>query len=85
MIATYKWTVERYHQAIEAGILGDQPVESDTTCKAGGLMSGATPKAVVLHLTYLSRTDHLHRYLPALEYSDEQLTPQILPLIPHNP
>lgn len=24
---TYKWTVERYHRAIEAGILDDQPVE----------------------------------------------------------
>lgn len=24
---TYKWTVERYHQAIDAGILDDQPVE----------------------------------------------------------
>lgn len=24
---TYKWTVERYHQAIEAGLFDDQPVE----------------------------------------------------------
>jgi Uma2 family endonuclease len=26
-IATYKWTIDRYHQAIEAGIFDDQPVE----------------------------------------------------------
>jgi Uma2 family endonuclease len=24
---TYKWTIERYHQAIEAGIFDDQPIE----------------------------------------------------------
>ncbi len=48
-------------------------------------MSGATPRMVVLHLTYLSRTDHLHRYLLAREYSDALLTPQILLLITHNP
>lgn len=26
-ISTYKWTIERYHQAIDAGIFDDQPVE----------------------------------------------------------
>jgi Uma2 family endonuclease len=26
-IATYKWTIERYHRAIEAGIFDDQPIE----------------------------------------------------------
>ncbi|WP_299409502.1 Uma2 family endonuclease [Acaryochloris sp. IP29b_bin.148] len=26
-VTTYKWTVERYHQAIEAGLFDDQPVE----------------------------------------------------------
>jgi Uma2 family endonuclease len=26
-ITTYKWTIERYHQAIEAGIFDDQPIE----------------------------------------------------------
>ncbi|MCC5636478.1 Uma2 family endonuclease [Nostoc sp. CHAB 5844] len=26
-INTYKWTTERYHQAIEAGIFDDQPIE----------------------------------------------------------
>jgi Uma2 family endonuclease len=26
-IATYKWTIDRYHQAIEAGVFDDQPVE----------------------------------------------------------
>lgn len=26
-VATYKWTVDRYHQAIEAGVFDDQPVE----------------------------------------------------------
>jgi Uma2 family endonuclease len=26
-ITTYKWTLDRYHQAIEAGIFDDQPVE----------------------------------------------------------
>jgi Uma2 family endonuclease len=26
-VATYKWTIDRYHQAIAAGILDDQPVE----------------------------------------------------------
>lgn len=26
-ITTYKWTIERYHRAIEAGIFDDQPVE----------------------------------------------------------
>ncbi|PSB03191.1 Uma2 family endonuclease [Merismopedia glauca] len=26
-IATYKWTIDRYHQAIAAGVFDDQPVE----------------------------------------------------------
>ncbi|MEO0348660.1 MAG: Uma2 family endonuclease [Cyanobacteria bacterium P01_A01_bin.15] len=26
-ITTYKWTIDRYHQAIQAGIFDDQPVE----------------------------------------------------------
>ncbi len=26
-IATYKWTIDRYHQAVEAGVFDDQPVE----------------------------------------------------------
>lgn len=26
-VITYKWIIERYHQAIEAGIFDDQPVE----------------------------------------------------------
>jgi Uma2 family endonuclease len=26
-VATYKWTIDRYHQAIAAGILDDRPVE----------------------------------------------------------
>ncbi|QLE56520.1 Uma2 family endonuclease [Nostoc sp. TCL26-01] len=26
-ITTYKWTIERYHQAIAAGIFDDQPIE----------------------------------------------------------
>ncbi len=26
-VTTYKWTLDRYHQAIEAGIFDDQPVE----------------------------------------------------------
>ena len=26
-VITYKWTIERYHQAIEAGIFDDQPIE----------------------------------------------------------
>ncbi len=26
-VITYKWTIKRYHQAIEAGIFDDQPVE----------------------------------------------------------
>ena len=26
-VATYKWTVDRYHQAIAAGVFDDQPVE----------------------------------------------------------
>ncbi|KAM3093936.1 Uma2 family endonuclease [Phormidesmis sp. 146-35] len=26
-IATYKWTIDRYHQAVEAGIFDDQPIE----------------------------------------------------------
>lgn len=26
-ITTYKWTIERYHQAIDAGLFDDQPVE----------------------------------------------------------
>jgi Uma2 family endonuclease len=26
-VATYKWTIDRYHQAIEAGVFDDQPVE----------------------------------------------------------
>ncbi|GAC1466765.1 MAG: hypothetical protein NVSMB70_12330 [Chamaesiphon sp.] len=26
-VTTYKWTIERYHQAIEAGLFDDQPVE----------------------------------------------------------
>jgi Uma2 family endonuclease len=26
-VTTYKWTVERYHQAIDAGLFDDQPVE----------------------------------------------------------
>jgi Uma2 family endonuclease len=27
MTTTYKWTIERYHQAIDAGLFDDQPVE----------------------------------------------------------
>ncbi len=26
-ISTYKWTLERYHQAIDAGLFDDQPIE----------------------------------------------------------
>jgi Uma2 family endonuclease len=26
-VITYKWTIDRYHQAIEAGIFDDQPIE----------------------------------------------------------
>lgn len=26
-ITTYKWTIERYHQAVDAGLFDDQPVE----------------------------------------------------------
>lgn len=26
-VATYKWTIDRYHHAVEAGIFDDQPVE----------------------------------------------------------
>lgn len=26
-ITTYKWTIERYHRAIDAGLFEDQPVE----------------------------------------------------------
>jgi hypothetical protein len=26
-LTTYKWTLDRYHQAIKAGIFDDQPVE----------------------------------------------------------
>jgi len=26
-VTTYRWTVERYHQAIDAGLFEDQPVE----------------------------------------------------------
>lgn len=26
-VITYKWTIQRYHQAIEAGIFDDQPIE----------------------------------------------------------
>ncbi|MEM8569046.1 MAG: Uma2 family endonuclease, partial [Bacteroidota bacterium] len=26
-ITTYKWTIDRYHQAIQAGLFDDQPVE----------------------------------------------------------
>lgn len=26
-IATYKWTIDRYHHAVEAGVFDDQPVE----------------------------------------------------------
>jgi Uma2 family endonuclease len=26
-VTTYKWTIERYHRAIEAGIFDDQPIE----------------------------------------------------------
>jgi Uma2 family endonuclease len=26
-VATYKWTIDRYHQAVESGIFDDQPVE----------------------------------------------------------
>lgn len=26
-ITTYKWTIERYHQALDAGLFDDQPVE----------------------------------------------------------
>jgi len=26
-VITYKWTVDRYHQAVEAGIFDDQPLE----------------------------------------------------------
>lgn len=26
-LATYKWTIDRYHQAVDAGIFEDQPVE----------------------------------------------------------
>lgn len=26
-VATYKWTIDRYHQAVEAGVFDDRPVE----------------------------------------------------------
>lgn len=26
-VSTYKWTIDRYHQAIQAGVFDDQPVE----------------------------------------------------------
>lgn len=26
-VSTYKWTIDRYHQAVEAGVFDDQPVE----------------------------------------------------------
>ncbi|MEA5620334.1 Uma2 family endonuclease [Cronbergia sp. UHCC 0137] len=26
-VTTYKWTIERYHRAVEAGIFNDQPIE----------------------------------------------------------
>jgi hypothetical protein len=26
-VTTYKWTIERYHRAIEAGIFDDQPID----------------------------------------------------------
>jgi len=26
-VATYKWTIDRYHHAVEAGVFDDQPVE----------------------------------------------------------
>lgn len=26
-VTTYKWTVDRYHQAIDAGVFDDQPIE----------------------------------------------------------
>ena len=26
-VTTYKWTIDRYHQAIHAGVFDDQPVE----------------------------------------------------------
>ncbi len=26
-VATYKWTIDRYHQAVESGIFDEQPVE----------------------------------------------------------
>ncbi len=58
--------------------------ESDTTRKAGGLMSGAASKAVVLHLSYLFRTAHFAHSPPVLEYNDAQFLPQNPPLRPHS-
>jgi hypothetical protein len=26
-LATYKWTIDRYHQAVDAGIFNNQPIE----------------------------------------------------------
>ena len=56
-IATYKWTVDRYHHAIEAGVFDDQPVEL-----LNGELIEMSPEGVL----YAGLSDRSSRYLQRL-------------------
>jgi hypothetical protein len=38
-VTTYKWGIERYHRAIEAGIFDDQPIELPIELLSGDLIA----------------------------------------------
>lgn len=57
-VATYKWTIDRYHRAVEAGIFDDQPVEL-----LNGEIVLMSPEGVP-HAGYSSdAANYLHRLL----------------------
>ncbi|MGV0026628.1 Uma2 family endonuclease [Phormidesmis priestleyi] len=53
-IALYKWTIDRYHQAVEAGIFDDQPVE---------LLNGEIVEMSPEGVPYSSSSDEAAEYL----------------------
>jgi Uma2 family endonuclease len=56
-IATYKWTIERYHQAIQAGIFDNQPVE---------LLNGELVEVAPEGIPHAGLSDSSSRYLQNL-------------------
>ncbi len=56
-ITKYKWTIDRYYQAVEAGVFNDQPVE---------LLNGELIETVSESVSHAGLSDSSSRYLQRL-------------------